>query len=150
MTSPGFLQRFRSQLSRLDKSGNLDWSRSRPVDVSKQATNRRNSHSLRPLIPPIECASPTLLSRHAGTPNSYSSVHRSRRTASYSRNVVISRESYSKELADAYSSPPPIHALRVIPGFPALFKARKPSDVRDYMRSPDYRMRRRLRLKLDL
>ena len=104
MSSNSFLQRFQNKLTHLDKSGDLDLSHSRPVDLSYQlsASHRNASRSQRPLLPPTQSISPTFLQRRRsrGTPSSLYSLHPSRRAIRDSTQSPSSCA--SKDLLGAY------------------------------------------------
>lgn len=151
MTSNSFLQRFQNKLTHLDKSGDLDFSRSRPVDLSSQlpGSYRNASPSLRPLLPPTESISPTFLQRRhsRGTPSSHRSLYYSRRAIRDSTQSPSSCASRDL-LAPAYPATP--WGRREPQALPSLCKASRRPTLSPLLRQYGYKVRGRLRVKLAL
>lgn len=148
MSSNSFLQRFQNKLTHLDKSGDLDLSHSRPVDLSYQlsGSHRSATHSQRPLLPPAQSISPTFLQRRRsrGTPSSLHSLHYSRRAIQDTTESPSSCA--SKDLLGAYFPATPQSSREL----PYLYTARKRPVRNPLLRAYGYEARGRLRLKLGL
>ena len=150
MTASSFLQRFQNKLTHLDKSGDLDLSHSRPVDLSYQlpASQRHASPSLRPLLPPTESISPTFLQRRhsRGTPSSHRSLHYSRRAIRDSARSPSSCASRDL-LAPCYPATPLCRSPQALP---YLCTAVRRPTLSPLLRQYGCKVRGRLRVKLGL